>query len=518
MVMRNGRLADNIGRIVTRKLIVAALVVLGIVVVTGLLLSRLVDSASLARALERQASDALGQPVSIGELEWAGVLRPRVVLRDVRVGDPVGLTVARVEVTAGLRGLLSRRVEEAALVVSGSRLQMPVPFRLGGTAPTSPTATPADAPAADGSALTVVSVDRILLENIVLAVGTTQVRLDADSSLEGDRLLVRRLRLASERTTIEGSGEVTSLTARQGTFALEATTLDLDELMALAAGLSQPAATETTATQPPIDLRVTVAAPTGRLAGIAFANLATTLHVTPREVALEPLSVGVFGGTVTGRLTADTVTTRLRLAGKVDGLDAAAVASYAGAPDVITGRVGGTVDVAASGTSAETLVSGATGSGAVTVSNGTLPGLDLVRPVIVALGGRAEAAAPTSGSRSFSSIRGTFALAGGQLRTSDLTLTSPDLDCAVRGNLRVAGAVADLSADVRLSEALSAQAGRDLYKYTREGNRIVVPATIRGGLASPSVSVDVKALAGRAVRGAVEDEVRKGLGRLFRRR
>ena len=42
-----------------------------------------------------------------------------------------------------------------------------------------------------------------------------------------------------------------------------------------------------------------------------------------------------------------------------------------------------------------------------------------------------------------------------------------------------------------LSRELSAQAGRDLYRLAREGDRIVLPARIGGTVASPTVFVDV---------------------------
>lgn len=74
----------------------------------------------------------------------------------------------------------------------------------------------------------------------------------------------------------------------------------------------------------------------------------------------------------------------------------------------------------------------------------------------------------------------------------------------------------DLKADLKLSEALSAQAGRDLYRYAREGSRIVLPATVRGPLTGPTVFIDVGAALGRATRNAIEDQLKKGLRRLFR--
>lgn len=488
-----------------------------LVVAAGLIVRRLIDPENLKQALEQQATAAIGQPVAVGKLSWEGFVRPRVVLDDVRVGAPAGITLARVEVAANLRGLLSRRVQDAGLAISGTRIQFPLPFRLGAA----DTATPAGgtpSPSTGESGFVVESVERIVFDDVELVAGHARLRLDAESSLTGDRLVVSRVRLASEHTAIEGSGEMSSLAARKGTFSLKADPLDLDEVLTLAGAFSQPASTETASAQAPMDIRVEIAAPRGRLLGIEATNIATTIAMTPRDVTLEPFSLGTFGGTLKGRLAIDTAQPRpsLQLNAAVAGMDVARIAAFAGSPNVATGALAGNITVRATGATADEIFKSATGNGALTVSDGTLPGLDLVQPIIVALGGRSGASLPSQGSRAFSSLRGTFALANGYLRTSDLKLESRDLDLGARGSLRVEGAVADMRADVTLSEALSAQAGRDLYRYTREGNRIVVPATVRGGLASPSVSVDVAALTKRAVRDALEDEVKKGLGRIFR--
>jgi hypothetical protein len=92
-------------------------------------------------------------------------------------------------------------------------------------------------------------------------------------------------------------------------------------------------------------------------------------------------------------------------------------------------------------------------------------------------------------------------------------MNSRDVDMRGRGTLAVAGAIVDLKADLVLSDALSAQAGRELVRYAREGSRVVLPATITGSLASPSVSIDATAAVGRALRNTVTDKIRK----LFKR-
>jgi hypothetical protein len=68
----------------------------------------------------------------------------------------------------------------------------------------------------------------------------------------------------------------------------------------------------------------------------------------------------------------------------------------------------------------------------------------------------------------------------------------------------------DGRADLVLSEALSAQAGTDLYRYTREGNRVVLPAVIGGTLAMPRLTIDAAAAAKRGLRNEIERRL-KGL-------
>ncbi len=500
-----------------RKFLIVACILLALAVMAGLLVRRLVDPETLRSALERQATSALGQPVKVGRLEWSGLARPRVVLSDVQVGAPAAITVSRVEVTTGLRALLARRVENAGLVISGSRIQLPLPFALGGGSSDGAAAT-----GDGGSALTIASVDRIALSDIELVSGSAHVTLDVESSLSGDRLIVSRVRLRSDSTSIDGSGEFSSLAARTGAFRADADPLDLDEVLTIASAFAGPLAGDSTAgvgdgPLPPLDLRVDLKAPRGRLLGIDFTGLATTIALARGGITLEPFGVGVFDGSLNGRLTVDTTGTSssVAVAATMASMDVAGMAAFAGASGVITGRLGGRIDMHATAGTPDVVFGSAGGKATLAVVDGTLPGLDLVGPVILAFG-TPDTARPAAKDNAFSSIRGTFALDSGVLRTSDLAMASHDLDVKARGSLRVAGAMVDMRAELMLSESLSAQAGRDLYRYAREGSRVVLPATVKGPLAAPSVSIDIADAARRAIRNTLEDEVKKGLRRLFK--
>jgi hypothetical protein len=504
-----------------RLLLIAAAVLLLLVVAAGLIARSLLDPDVVRAALEQQASAALGHPVRIATVDWAVSMRPRLTLSGVEVGEPAAITVDRIALTTGLRGLLSKRVEGAGIAVSGSRITLPLPLTFGGETPAASPSSAAGAAAAPSGAFTIESIDRISLEDIQLVAQERQLRLDVESSLQGDRLEVSRLQLQSDRTKVSGRGEMSSLKDRRGRFSATADPLDLDEVLAIASGLSgpRPSAPSTpaapAAAQPPLDVQVEIQAPRGRIVGIDFASLATTLALARGSVTLEPFAVGVFDGTLTGRLRLDTAgaTPQASLAAEVAELDAAQVAAFAGSDGVLTGRLAGQLALEARGVTSDAVFQSARGRTTVAVTEGTLPGLDLVGPVILAFG-KPDPSKPIESSRAFSRLGGTFTLANGVLQSDDLALDSRDVDLTGRGTLRVAGAVADVRANLTLSEALTAQAGRDLVRYAREGSRVVLPATVTGPLASPSVAIDVEAAARRALRNELENQVRKAFGRI----
>lgn len=504
-----------------RPLLIAAVVVLAVLAAGGVLARRLLDPEVVRTALERQAAATLGQPVTLAAVDWAVSMRPRLVLSGVQIGEPPAITIDRVELETGLRALVSKRVAGARIVVSGSRLSLPLPIELG-AAGGSGSAVAAD-PAATTSAFVIDSIDRISLENIELGARDHRLRLDVESSLDGDRLIISSVRLESDRTRVSGSGEITSLAARQGELSLTADPLDLDELLAIASAVSGPrqpgrpatAHPVNSGTVAPLDVRVDIVAPRGGIVGIDFADLATTLTLTRGGVTLEPFAVGIFDGSVTGRVHLDTTGAlpQATLTVDLNSVDAARLAAFAGSAGVLTGRLGGQAAIEARGSTPSSLFETARGRATVAVTNGTLPGLDLVGPAILAFG-KPDPSKVTGRSREFSRLGGTFTLADGVLQSSDLSLTSRDVDLAGRGTLRVAGAVADLRANLTLSEDLSAQAGRDLYRYAREGSRVVLPATVRGPLDGPSVSIDLGAATGRALRNELDQQVKKAFDRL----
>jgi uncharacterized protein YhdP len=266
-------------------------------------------------------------------------------------------------------------------------------------------------------------------------------------------------------------------------------------------------------------LTVKMKTPKVRFLTDEFQDLSTTIQAQPGRVALDDLSVRLFGGAFNGRLEADTraAAPAVRLTGSMSGIDVADLLKRTGSAGGVTGRLSGDISLAAQGSDAAQLTRTAHGSIAATIAKGVLPHLDMVRTVVLAFGKPAPGVAQGAGT-AFQSLGGTFALASGTLRSDNITLRSSDLDADGRGTLAIDSGGVDARADLVLSPELTAQAGTDLRRYAQQDGRVVVPATIRGTLDRPSVFIDVIAAAKRALSNEAQRRAADFIGGLFKKK
>jgi hypothetical protein len=468
------------------------------------------DGARLA--LERQATRWLGQPVAIGSATVHIFPRPAISLRDVRAGDPVRIVLANVQLSTRLKPLLSRRIEDADVIVSNSRIDMPLPFAMPVTAPGSTTtATPEEA------GVRVVSVRAITLRNVTIASRGRQITVSADSSLSSAHLNLDRFTATSGETSLEVSGLVQLTPRLDAQLRVMANHIDLDDLIALADAFS-PRAARRTSTGPapglPGRIMARVSAETARASGIDVRQFATTLVAQGNRITLSPASFQLFGGRYQGMIDIDSESTSLKatVRAQIAGLDVAQLAAFGGAPDTISGRLSGAGTFNGRGVTIGDALAAAAGEGTVTITNGALKRLGLVRTVVLFFGRPAPGVTPSTDH--FDRIDATFALVQEVLAASAFSLHSPDIDLVGQGTLTIPSKSLDGQMDLSLSEALSAQAGTDLIRFTRDGNRVLLPATLGGTLDAPRVSIDAGAAVRRGLRNEVERRLRNILGGL----
>jgi uncharacterized protein involved in outer membrane biogenesis len=509
-----------------KPLIIAGVV--AIVVIAGLWITvrTLLGGDRIKAAIEAQASAAIGRPVTIQRAVPHVFPRVGLDLTGIVVGAEREVTFERVTLTTGLRAILGRRVEDAQVSIARSQIDIRWALALltAFTDSPAPPAQPQSSPA-----LTIDSISTLALRDVVLVAGQRTLRVDMDSSLTGgDRFAITRLHGQSDASDLQAAGEFTSLSKRTATFTVDAQTLDLDGLMAFLAAATPSAAKRVApaagvkpppTARVPMNIDIAVKARRGVALGAALSNITATGRMRGDDVTLENLHVDLFGGRYAGaaafRSSSDSG--RYEWRGTFENLDVPQLMTFAGASGSMTGKLSGTAMLAAVGTDPAQAVQRARGTAGIAITDGKITGLEIVRNVILAFG-KPSGDRPGGSGEAFTRIAATLAVNGSSLSTNDLTFASRDFDMAGGGNVSLATQGLDFRTDVMLSPELSAQAGRDLYRVAREGERIVLPARITGTMASPSVFLDVQAALQRALRNRAQDEIKSLFDRLIKKK
>ena len=510
-------------RKLVRIVLYLVIVLAALFAAAGVALYVLLSGDSVKNAIEAQAGAALGRPVHIATASPRIFPRPSIDLGDVVIGDKGEVTIGRVLVSTGLKALIQRRIEEANLTIERSTIDVRWAIALLAAMGRGSAAAPAPAAA---PAFVIDSIGRIALREVTLVAGGRQFNAAMDAALSsGDRFVVHRLTGRSDVSTFTASGEISSLAARRGAFAVDAESIDLDGLLAFLvaatpagagnAGLAPPAGASA-ASSVPLEIDVAVKAAKGRALGLTFTGLGTAAKVRGSDVRLDDLRMNLLGGHYAGAAAfrgSDPRSGRYEWRGSFQGIDMPQLVAFAGYPEAMTGTLSGTVALAAAGVDALQALRRARGSAALTITDGRIPGLEIVRSVILAFG-KPTGERPGGSGEAFSRLAATLAVNGLETSTNDLTLVSRDLDMNGSGRLSLATGSLDFRSEVILSRELSAQAGRDLYRLAREGDRVVLPARITGTVSAPTVFVDVQAALGRALRNRAQDELKSLFDRL----
>jgi uncharacterized protein involved in outer membrane biogenesis len=499
-----------------RVLLIGAVVIIVLVGGAAAALFWFLSGDGIRRTLEQQASNWLGQPVQIASARAQFFPRIGLELSDVRAGNPARVTLRSVSISAPLRPLLQRRIEDAVITLADSRIELPLPFDV--------PATGADDAAADGGdgGMQLVSVRAITLRNIVVASRGREVTVSADSSLGNARLELERLTASSGKTSLEASGTVALEPAIDANLNVKANRLDLDELLALANAFSpSPAASgsSTAATRasprtagrkpPQTRLVARIDAESARAGDLEVRGLAATVESVGERVSLSPLTFTLFGGKYDGAITATlgrTLTANIR--SRITDLDVSQLAAYGGAADSVTGRLSATGTFTGQGADMEAVLAGARGSGTASMTDGEIRQLNLVRTVVLFFGRPASDARAATDRYDRVDLR--FSLANRIVRADTFTLRSPDFDVTGGGTLTLPTKALAGRFNLVLSPELTRQAGTDLARYTREGDRVVLPAVLSGTVQQPKVIIDATAAVTRGLRNETERRL-KGL-------
>lgn len=502
-----------------RILIIVAATLVGVVLIATMAIYWFFSGDGMRLALEQQATARLGQPVRIQAARGQIFPRPGIGLTGVTVGNPVRLTLSNVDVSTDLRALLSRRIEDARIVISDSTIQMPLPFALpeedaSGEGETAGAGRDGESSEAAGG-IRLVSVREISLRNVRIVSRGREIRVSADSSLNGDHLTVSRFTADSGSTSLHVEGEADLEPRVDAKLRAKANKIDVDELLALATAFTpERRAARRGAASPsqPMKVVAQLKADTATAAGVQVTQFTTNITLDGERIALSPLTFGLFGGSYEGSLSgrlSDSMSVTLK--SRLKGLNVAQLAAFGGSPDSITGTLSGEGTFSAQGADMAAALASANGKGSASIVDGTIKRLNLVRTVVLFFG--RPAPETQEATDQFERIDTTFSLARQVFRADTFSMQSRDADLNGTATLSLETQELDGTVDMLLSEELSAQAGTDLARFTRKENKVVLPARLGGTLQQPRITINATA----AIRRGIQNEIERRFKGLFGR-
>jgi hypothetical protein len=371
--------------------------------------------------------------------------------------------------------------------------------------------TPASAESPSPGGVEVVSVRQISLRDVHIVSRGREVRVAADSSLNGDRLTLESFTAESGSTALRAEGTAVLEPSIDATLQVKANKVDVDELLALVEAFTpERRVARRGAPQKPMKVAADIQAESATAAGVQIGNFATRMTFDGDRLALSPLTFALFGGSYVGSLNArlgDSMSMTLR--SRIKGLDVAQLAAFGGSPDTITGTLDGDATFSAQGADMSVALADANGKGTAAIVNGTIKRLDLVRTVVLFFGRPAPDTAAAS--ERFERIDAAFSLARQVFRADTFSMHSRDADMNGSATLALETGALEGTVDLTLSEELSAQAGTDLARFTREQNRVVLPTRIHGTLEQPRITINAIA----ALRRGIQNEIGERLKGLF---
>jgi uncharacterized protein involved in outer membrane biogenesis len=473
-------------------------------------------SDAVRATVESQATAALGMPVRIGGARATVFPRLGLDLENVQIGNPSRASVDRIAIATGFGLLVSRRVEGADVQMSGGYLD--ASFLAGLASPGPGPASAADGAPATGAPFVIVSVRSIRLRNVDLVVGAERIPTSLDASLGSDRLDVSSLTAQMGTATLHVDGRMSSLSRREGHFDVRSDALPIDALLAVLSALSV-ASPSRDASSPPLRITATISAPSATLGNSRVESFQARLQTTKAGIVFDPLGFQIDKGRFEAWMSVDISAKRpiVSARGNVSGVDVTKLQDSSQGGGAIAGRLDARFTLNAPvQTSISALIGVARGPIEMEIRDGRMPGIEVIRQAVIRYANRNQAAVPAKTTDAFTLLSASLTLQSGSAGISALAMNTPDFDLTGSGELALSSGRLALDVDVILSEELSQQAGRDLYRYARHDKRIILPAIIGGTLSKPTAAIDIGEATGRALKNRIEDEAKSILDRAIK--
>jgi AsmA protein len=345
-----------------------------------------------------------------------------------------------------------------------------------------------------------------------------RVSFSANAELGPSAIALTSMTLQLDDTTLTGQLRVPLGAGGAYQFDLTADSINVDRYMAPASAGGDTSAAEDDI-EIPVDLIRTLNAngsiklDRAFLSGMTFENVVLGLNSADGQLRMHPISAGLFEGSYNGdiRINAASETPSISVNEKVAGVKLGSLAMAMFEQENITGSIEGSFKLSGSGKNLAAIRRDLDGTMAFSLTDGAWEGTDVwyqLRSAYALFKGR-PAPEPREPARTeFSNVRATGNVTDGVFSNNDLLAELPFLQITGKGTVDLAEAQVDYSMRARVLERpefVDAASEAELNDFTEA----VIPLSITGSLADPSIRPDIEAMLRQEVERAVEKEADK---------
>jgi AsmA protein len=299
-------------------------------------------------------------------------------------------------------------------------------------------------------------------------------------------------------------------------FTLAVDAIDLDRyLPPSSGGESSEPAQEAAAEAPPqleglrkLNLNGKLSVAKMKATGLSYSDVRLDVKARDGVVRMHPIGAQLYSGSYSGDITLDVrkQTPRVSVNEKVSGVQAGPLLKDLIGDDKLSGTANLTAKFTGNGLTPDELRRTVNGNAAFSFSEGAVKGVNiaaLIRKAQATLKGQPAPPDDQPNQTDFAIMKGTATVTNGLVRNDDLTLQSPLLRIAGKGQTHLAEETIDYLLTTKIVGSLEGQGGGTLGEL----KGLAIPVHVGGTYSKPSYRPDLASVVGEAAKAKVQEKV-----------
>ena len=249
--------------------------------------------------------------------------------------------------------------------------------------------------------------------------------------------------------------------------------------------------------------------------GLKVAEVNAQLNAKDGRVAIAPHSAKLYGGAVTGEVTADANRNAITLKEQLKGINIGPLLRDVAQRDQLEGKGDITLDVTAAGKTVNAMKRSLAGSAKLHLQDGAIKGIniaEIIQKGRTLLGGQSASAGESANDATrktdFSELSASFVIKNGVAHNEDLDAKAPLFRLGGKGDINIGASSLDYTAKAALVATTKGQGGAERDRLAG----LTVPVHLSGPFDDLKYKVDYRGMAGEAAKSEVGQKLKERVG------